>query len=698
MSTSDLVAINANDPQLAQVELLVRTLRDPARGAFDGRIVLVTTGVSATSAACLAEYGVEIAVADLRRFNGWSLADRIGAYDLVRDSAEWKSAARPKPAATASTQERWRWALAAGRLERQLTRRTQVMASDPARDRAQLAAAFDLYARKHFSKFGLLDHLQRLCAPSDRVVLLDSDIVFQRPAARLFARIESGSCLVEYEKESVEGDNPIARSNRLARRLPGCAALRFGPEVHEVNVGFLAAEAATLAEVMRDWLALILDPALAGLFTAHSVDAWHEQDFFRLLHDRQPERFRAAGKGLVYHAVHGAALELEERRGPEYLRCVDGLRPQMVHFAGGSWRRFISVAQHYVLRDRPSVTEPSRARTVLFGAGTDAQRELRAPRADERVVAVLDSNPKRRGAWFEDFNVFGPQELPLLEYDRIRIASSATSAIHRQLRALGIPEEKLAAPLYDTENRRRLAALKDVHRGRTAVIVGNGPSLRLADLDALAASDAVTFAFNKIYLAYDRTPFRPTYFMVEDHLVAENNAAAIDAVRGSTRLYRDFLLRWLQPADDAVLFGLSIEEPKDGRVGFSVDPLDLCWGASVTYSALQLALYMGCEKVYLTGIDFTFTMPGVQPKDVLVAGAERNHFLPEYRQPGERWNRPRPEVTQLAFEAARNHAAAHGCRIFNATRGGALKVFPRADFDAVFPRRPLSMPSGEVAP
>ena len=45
----------------------------------------------------------------------------------------------------------------------------------------------------------------------------------------------------------------------------------------------------------------------------------------------------------------------------------------------------------------------------------------------------------------------------------------------------------------------KLKALKDCHRGRRAVIVGNGPSLNVADLERL--KDEITFASNKIYLA-----------------------------------------------------------------------------------------------------------------------------------------------------------------------------------------------------
>ena len=40
---------------------------------------------------------------------------------------------------------------------------------------------------------------------------------------------------------------------------------------------------------------------------------------------------------------------------------------------------------------------------------------------------------------------------------------------------------------------------------------------------------------------------------------------------------------------------------------------------------------------------------------------------------------------QLAgYQKAKQYADAHGIKIYNATRGGKLEVFPRVDFDSLF--------------
>jgi hypothetical protein len=83
-------------------------------------------------------------------------------------------------------------------------------------------------------------------------------------------------------------------------------------------------------------------------------------------------------------------------------------------------------------------------------------------------------------------------------------------------------------------------------------------------------------------------------------------------------------------------------------------------------------------------VDFTFDLPCEQTDQILIGrDTERNHFVANYRNPGERWNRPMFERTKIAYEAAQAYAQRTGRRVLNATRGGALEVFPRVDFDAV---------------
>ena len=56
------------------------------------------------------------------------------------------------------------------------------------------------------------------------------------------------------------------------------------------------------------------------------------------------------------------------------------------------------------------------------------------------------------------------------------------------------------------ENDQRLTNLQNIHKGKRAFILGNGPSLSIADLNKL--KNEITFASNKIYLAFEKTDIR----------------------------------------------------------------------------------------------------------------------------------------------------------------------------------------------
>ena len=94
---------------------------------------------------------------------------------------------------------------------------------------------------------------------------------------------------------------------------------------------------------------------------------------------------------------------------------------------------------------------------------------------------------------------------------------------------------------------------------------------------------------------------------------------------------------------------------------------------------------MGCRAVYLLGMDFSFDMPNLDPKTGrIVSQRESNHFVPNYRKEGELWHAPRLDDQEKAFRFAKKFCEQRGLRIFNATRGGKLEVFPRVDFDTLF--------------
>jgi hypothetical protein len=204
-------------------------------------------------------------------------------------------------------------------------------------------------------------------------------------------------------------------------------------------------------------------------------------------------------------------------------------------------------------------------------------------------------------------------------------------------------------------------------------------------LQTLHDKEATTFAFNKIYLTFPDTPYRPDLYLVEDSLVAKNNADAIRSLHGFPKIFPDYLLPVLgEPDGETALFYFDVQPPDSFQARFSQEPLLIHSGYSCTYSALQLAMQMGCRSIVFLGLDFSFTIPEQEDGEILTNENQNNHFTSDYRKPGETWNRPYLDQTKAAFELAKQIADRRGISILNASRTSELDVFPRVDFDSLF--------------
>lgn len=249
-------------------------------------------------------------------------------------------------------------------------------------------------------------------------------------------------------------------------------------------------------------------------------------------------------------------------------------------------------------------------------------------------------------------------------------------------------KHKLAARgLCLTDNERRLEALREKHRGQRCFILGNGPSLNKCDLTKL--KDEVTFAANSIFLKTDEMGFMPTYYVVEDILVAEDRAKRIDSYKGPTKLFGNYLRRYLADGPDVIWMNVRINYANyENFPHFSTSATRQLWcGGTVTYLSMQLAYHMGFSDVYLIGFDHNYVIPAdaiVDGNRIESASGDPNHFDPSYFGKGYRWHNPRTDRMEIAYVRAKEHFDRAGRRIINATAGGKLEVFPRVDFDALF--------------
>jgi FkbM family methyltransferase len=249
----------------------------------------------------------------------------------------------------------------------------------------------------------------------------------------------------------------------------------------------------------------------------------------------------------------------------------------------------------------------------------------------------------------------------------------------------------------------RLKRIKAAQTADRCFIIGNGPSLNETDLSKLEGE--VTFAVNGFFLKAAELNWNPTFFVVEDHLVAEDRAPWLNAIKTSEKLFPAYLAYCCEEDENTTFFNHRPRPSHPDGFDFSLDASDVTFtGCTVTFTCMQLAAYMGFKEIYLIGVDASYKLPddtvetasyGTTILDM--ESDDPNHFHPDYFGKGYRWHDPQTDKMIEAYAAAREALKGTGSTIYNATVGGELEVFERKNFDGLFeehlPRVPEPSPT-----
>lgn len=222
--------------------------------------------------------------------------------------------------------------------------------------------------------------------------------------------------------------------------------------------------------------------------------------------------------------------------------------------------------------------------------------------------------------------------------------------------------------------------LKDSHSGERCFIVGNGPSLTAKDLDLL--KNEFCFAANQIFFAFKNTQWRPSAYLtvnVDTFLAYQSEINNLNCTKFIDKKALDY--------------GVEIQDAlylKHGTFAgnedlFSEDVSKFYYnGGTVTYTAIQVAAYMGFKEIYLIGVDNNFTFEknknGIKRKNDI-----QNHFYKDDISNKKADLYATVDVDHLtqSFIRAKDYADAHNIKILNATRGGKLEVFNRISLETL---------------
>jgi hypothetical protein len=213
--------------------------------------------------------------------------------------------------------------------------------------------------------------------------------------------------------------------------------------------------------------------------------------------------------------------------------------------------------------------------------------------------------------------------------------------------------------------------MKNCYEGKRCFIVATGPSLTKEDLCLI--KNEYTFGMNSVCKIFDELGWETTFFGVQDYnvygsLIPEiNNISKSICFFGSNLRERYKINKgYIYPLD---MLNHALHPSDCYKTDFSDDcSIRVYDGYSVTYSIIQLAVYLGFKEIILLGCDCGYT-------------GKKHHFIehgvidPFFSTAQERMF--------FSYRYAKQYADKHNVKIYNATRGGALEIFPRVDLDEI---------------
>ncbi len=218
---------------------------------------------------------------------------------------------------------------------------------------------------------------------------------------------------------------------------------------------------------------------------------------------------------------------------------------------------------------------------------------------------------------------------------------------------------------------------KDKHKGKRCFIVATGPSLTFEDLELI--KDEFSFGVNSIVKILDKTRWCPSYYGIQDPHVYEKLKSKIHnsnfkeifvshVIQKKEKLdlnrFKPYFLKSYKfiPAYDESPYITSFSNDVSKKV-FS--------GYSITYSMLQVAVYMGFKEIYLLGADCSYS----QDKS-------KQHFVESGYHDKYAYLAGKKMID--SYKYAKEYADNNNVKIYNATRGGMLEVFERVKLEKLF--------------
>ena len=247
------------------------------------------------------------------------------------------------------------------------------------------------------------------------------------------------------------------------------------------------------------------------------------------------------------------------------------------------------------------------------------------------------------------------------------------------------------AGLIRDKNTRLLKSLENKYAGQRCFLIGNGPSLTPEDLDLIAGE--LSFGCNMVYKLFDRTKWRPTYHFIVDIIYTKNLYQEITDHVEALMVTHDVAYRAMKEHPEKLVYA-NVYSQEDYQIRGDMLAYYIPARATVMSFMIEMAMFMGIKEIYLLGTDCTnsfttghftegYTVSDLDKVNLARARRTLNNPALTLEELGE-YRRMR---SIMAYEKLAEYAGKHGVKIYNATRGGALEVFPRVALEDAVSRR-----------
>lgn len=228
-------------------------------------------------------------------------------------------------------------------------------------------------------------------------------------------------------------------------------------------------------------------------------------------------------------------------------------------------------------------------------------------------------------------------------------------------------------------------SLKNKYYKQKCCIIGNGPSLTVADLEKI---NCISFGSNYIYKIFNHTSWRPDFYCCFDNAVLKKIEDEIPKIPVNIK-FIDYSTKKLFSPDPSIIalnrinkFTLDPYSPQMAMISEDIDKyLGCCY--TVTAECIQLAIYMGFKEIYLVGVDHGFSTYYNRKGKLIVSNkGNGNHFYKENKVAAA--NAGCPFIVERGYELCKELAKQKHVKIYNLSRTTNLEIFEKRNFEDYF--------------